>query len=195
MSKPRHTLHNIKSKTHGGKVHVTLKQWQLSYWHFKEPFFVDDRSKCSLITWYPVPYMDHKAWTDVKLHFACVTDNQIIQLSYMNTEFTCTLSYRHIKQICSTNKTHFIWDSLASTVSTMMIPSWVDPWPLVWESKHGSVVVLWGTRRARRTPRWLNFVFHSRRGFEDLARNRKPLLCRFFLPPSSTGPCSCPFSL
>lgn len=46
-----------------------------------------------------------------------------------------------------------------------------------------------------RTQRWLTFVFHSKRGFEVLARNWKPLFCLFFFSPSSRGPCSCPVSL
>lgn len=81
------------------------------------------------------------------------------------------------------------------TGSTMVIPSWADPWPPVWGVKDGSGVVLWGNQRARTTPRWLNFVFPSTEGVWGLSKKSRTPPLPFFFPPWSKGPCSCPVSL
>lgn len=76
-----------------------------------------------------------------------------------------------------------------------VIPSGTDPWPPVWEDEGSAGVVLRGIReRERHQDDWILFL-GPRRGFEDLVRNQKPLLSLLFFPSSSTGPCSCPFSL
>lgn len=54
-------------------------------------------------------------------------------------------------------------------------------------ASRGGEGVFRGDKRARGTPRWLNFVFRvGGGGFEDLARNQKPLLGLLLFPPPST---------